>query len=66
MALGNQLLEGVRPADVAVPLGVLISDDRQLLSAQVAKDALLTECIVAVVAADELATFGTPPGGRKD
>lgn len=65
-ALGDQLLEGVRPADVAVPLGVLVGDERQLLSAQVAQDALLAEGVVAVVAADQLSTFCAPSthGGK--
>lgn len=65
-ALVDQLLEGIRPADVAVPLGVLVGDERQLLAAQVAQDALLAEGVVAVVAAYQLPTFSAPSvhGGR--
>lgn len=65
MAVGDQLLEGLRPAHVAVPLGVLVGDAGQLLPAQVAQYALLAEGIVAVVAADKLSTLSTPSDGKE-
>lgn len=51
-------------ANVAMPLGVFIQDSRELLSAQVAQNALFTEGVMAKVTANQISTFSTPPAMR--